>query len=213
MVKRKIKSIKESILSTITLVVLALVIVIYGGYRIYQNSVQDLDIFLVEDGTEIVSSGDDTSNIAPLGYVCKDSLARFAVHNSCGYQSFRSLTYRCRYNTQIVKLGYSKNRDRSVCKSYIDWYRQAERVCSVSCGGSTPLPVPSPSLPPSCVKSPPECLDPSTGAMTLCDPKPGTVWCTPKQIPPAGCRWKEVQCIQAPCRPIIVCPSSGNFPD
>lgn len=39
--------------------------------------------------------------------------------------------------------------------------------------------------------------------------KPGTV-ATP--TPPAGCTYQQVQCIQAPCNPILVCPSPTPVP-
>lgn len=197
-----------SFLSNKVVLFAMLLVVVFGGWQAYQSSVQDIDIFQVgqsgADTFPMYNSWDD-SGMPPI-YQCNDSLARFMVQNSCGYQMFRSMTYRCRSNSQVITLGYAKNKDKSICKTYASWYKQAESACSVKCGGSVP-PAPVPSTTTNCVVAPAECID-SNGTISLCDPQPGVNWCAPGQTPPSppvGCRYEQVKCFKAPCPMMMIC--------
>lgn len=59
----------------------------------------------------------------------------------------------------------------------------------------------------------PSCAFPASAGAATCkiaeNPAEGGVWC-PKDVPPTGCYFKQVQCIQAPCDPIVVCPTSAT---
>ncbi len=59
---------------------------------------------------------------------------------------------------------------------------------------------------PSCLPRP-SCLD-TVPACKIAEPAEG--WCPgPTKPAPPGCYYQEVQCIQAPCYPQLVCPSSS----
>lgn len=70
--------------------------------------------------------------------------------------------------------------------------------CSIGqvCCGPAPTPTCIPR--PACLDAKPACKLPE-------DPR----WCAPgpSPTPPPGCRYVQVECIQAPCNPILVCPT------
>jgi hypothetical protein len=71
----------------------------------------------------------------------------------------------------------------------VDWIRLvSDRV----------VPTPSPKISPTCRPRPP-CLDTEPRCLL-----PETQDLCPPKLPP-GCHYQDVQCIQAPCDPILVC--------
>lgn len=81
------------------------------------------------------------------------------------------------------------NEDNFYAKSITPYYRLAEippyfrRACQIR---------------PACLDTIPRCLM----------PEPIEGWCpTPTPTPPTGCYYQQVQCIQAPCLPVLVCPT------
>lgn len=66
----------------------------------------------------------------------------------------------------------------------------------------TPTPTPTCVMPPPCASYNPPC----TYAVQ------GVVYCSKPTSPPPGCYYQDVQCVKAPCPPILVCPSPTATP-
>lgn len=82
-------------------------------------------------------------------------------------------------------------------------------VAKTALPGTTTTPAPT------CIPYPPCAFGIKTesGATMICDLRPEVNYCPPPTIPP-GCYYRQVQCFQAPCDPVLTCPSttpSQNF--
>jgi hypothetical protein len=72
---------------------------------------------------------------------------------------------------------------------------EKDKVCTIV---STAIPTKSTCSPrPTCLDSEPRCM--------LAEPIGG--WCQVSPTPQGGCFYKQVECIRAPCNPVLVCPS------
>ncbi len=139
---------------------------------------------------------------------CRSGLATFNAKNSCGNTGFTTYSYTCQ-NGQSGTVG-----EGTKCVGVAHAYEMAMRACGNRCVvTSSAKPVPSPVKPvascrprPACLDSVPQCKIAVTEDM--CPPSPQL-----SPVPaPSGCYYQQVQCVKAPCEPVLICADARPNP-
>lgn len=127
------------------------------------------------------------NNTEPLAQC---GLINLEFNTRCGKDLYQGATITCADGT------ITQENSPALCRPIEKWYTYATMACQDKC---VPSPTPLRSSPPNPCSCPPgaACKLPAE-----CNPSPA----------PSGCTYKQVQCIQAPCDPVLECNLSSPRP-
>lgn len=139
-----------------------------------------------------------------LAQVCKSELTSISyTRGTCDSASAKTARYTC------LDASYGTVGDDQTCQTKKSLETRAKKLCESPHICPTAVPQASCTPRPACLDATPRCNLPVTPDMCPSLPSPTPIiYYDPKPTStplPSNCHYEPVQCIKAPCRPILVC--------